>query len=117
MIKGIASGNYINVIGGSPSVTYIGNYSNQPGIGNLRYNPNTQNTEVWDGTTWMTMLSSYATVELNQEAQSLLDWARVKRAEEYELNKVIEQHPGVKDLKEKLDIMVALVQKQSKQGE
>ena len=117
MIKGITGGRYLNVVNGNPATTYIGNYSGQPGIGNMRYNPNTQNTEVWDGTAWISMATSFATVELNYEAQELLDWARQKRSEELTLKELMEKHPGVQDLEQKLDVMVALVTEQIKQGE
>ena len=117
MIKGITGGRYLNVINGNPATTYIGNYSSQPGIGNMRYNPNSQNIEVYDGNSWQIMSTSYATVELAHEAQDLLDWAREKRSEELALKELMEKHPAVHDLKQKLDVMVALVTEQIKQGE
>jgi hypothetical protein len=117
MIKGITGGRYLNVINGSPATTHIGNYSNQPGLGNVRYNPNSQNIEICDGNSWQIMNTSYATVELDYEARELLDWAREKRNEDLKLKELLEKHPAVRDLKEKLDVTVALVTEQAKQGE
>ena len=83
----------------------------------MRYNTQTNNLEVYDGVTWQVFQTTYATVGLSYEAESLLNWARDKRNEELEFKALIEKHPGVKDLKEKLDIMVTLVTEQAKQGE
>ena len=44
MIKSIHSSSpFLTVSGGNPGSTYIGNYSNAPGVGNMRYNPSNQN--------------------------------------------------------------------------
>jgi hypothetical protein len=117
MIRSIQhTGPFIQVSGGAGGTPYIG-YGTGPGIGNMRYNPNSHNMEVFDGNAWITMPSQYATVSLDHEAVGLLEWARAKRDEELQFKELLEQHPGVRDLKEKLDIMVALVTKQIKQGE
>jgi hypothetical protein len=118
MIKGITGqGAYMQVSGGSTMNPYIPNNIGAQGVGNMRYNTQNQNLEVYDGATWQVLQPTYATVGLSYEAESLLNWARDKRNEELEFKALIEKHPGVKDLKEKLDIMVALVTDQAKQGE
>ncbi len=84
MIKDItASGRYVQVVGGSAS-TYVNGYSGSQGVGNMRYNTSNQNMEVYDGSNWITLNMGYASVGLNGEAESLLDWARKKRDEETE---------------------------------
>ncbi len=35
--------------------------------------------QVYDGTSWITMNTSYATASLDQETQDLLSWARAQR--------------------------------------
>lgn len=97
MIKGItAIGRYITVSGGNPGSTYINSYNTGQGIGNMRFNTATQNTEVWDGNSWMVLQTSYASVQLDPEAILLLDWAKEKRAKEIVLENLAKEHPAVK---------------------
>ena len=97
MIKGInQGGRYITVTGGMPGSNYINNYSGAQGIGNMRFNTSSQNLEVWDGNNWMTLQTTYATVQLDNEAISLLDWAKEKRAEEWKIQELIKTNPAVK---------------------
>jgi hypothetical protein len=82
MIKNIiASGRYVQVSGGT-SGTYVNGYSGAQGLGNMRFNTSTQNMEVFDGSSWITLNMDHASIGLNGEAESLLDWARQKRDEE-----------------------------------
>lgn len=113
MIKSIMSyGKYITVTGGLPPTSnYVNNFSGAQGLGNVRFNTVSQALEIWDGNTWMLLASSYASVGLNQEAEELLDWAKRKRDQELHIEQLAAQHPGIRDLKEKLDIMLALVDK------
>jgi hypothetical protein len=85
MIKNLTAG---------PGVRIINNSSNWPSfyntaigtgntlVGQVRYNGSTQNMEVYDGASWLTMLGAYPQVELNDEVHSILDWAREKMSEE-----------------------------------
>ena len=99
MIKSIYSNTpFITVSGGNPGSTYIGNYSNSPGVGNMRYNPSNQNIEVYDGSTWIILSAQHANVNLSDEAVSLLEWARKKRNEELELERLAQTNPVIKDL-------------------
>jgi hypothetical protein len=98
MIKSLHSNSpFIQVSGGTPHNTYIG-HGNGPGVGNLRFNPNSNNIEVFDGSSWITMYSSSATIGLDNEAVSLLEWARKKRNEELELERLAETNATLKDL-------------------
>ena len=95
MIKGInSSGRYLTVSGGSPSSTYISPGS--VGSGMLRYNPNMNCIEVNDGNSWIQLQSSYATVELTADTESLLEWARLERTKQRVLAERIEQNPALK---------------------
>ena len=99
MIKSIHSSSpFLTVSGGNPGSTYIGNYSNSPGVGNMRYNPSNQNIEVYDGSTWIILSAHHATINLSDEAVSLLEWARKKRNEELEREQLAETSPAIKDL-------------------
>jgi hypothetical protein len=99
MIKSIHSSSpFLTVSGGNPGSTYIGNYSNAPGVGNMRYNPSSQNIEVYDGSTWIILSSQHSTINLSDEAVGLLQWARQKRDEELELARLAQTSPVIKDL-------------------
>ena len=99
MIKSLSTnGSFITVSGGNPGSTYIGNYSNAPGVGNMRYNPNNQNIEVFDGSTWIILSAHHANINLSDDAVSLLEWARKKRDEELTLQRLAESSPVIKDL-------------------
>jgi hypothetical protein len=118
MIKSItAQGVYMQVKEGSTMTPYIPTNIGAQGVGNMRYNTQNQNLEVYDGATWQIFQTTYATVGLSYEAESLLNWAQEKRNEELKYKELIDQHPGIRDLKEKLDIMIALVTEQVKQGD
>ena len=100
MIKSIHSNSpFITVSGGNPGSTYIGNYSNNaPGVGNMRYNPNSQNIEVYDGSTWIILSAHHANINLSDETVRLLEWARKKRDEELECDRLAQTSPIIKDL-------------------
>jgi hypothetical protein len=96
MIKNItASGRYIQVSGGNAS-NYVNGYSGAQGVGNMRYNTSTQNMEVFDGSNWIMLNMDYASVGLNGEAESLLDWARKKRDEELAWESLAKENQAVK---------------------
>jgi hypothetical protein len=98
MIKNLTSNSpFLTVSGGMPAGTYIAHGSG-PGVGNMRYNPNSQNIEVFDGNLWVIMQSNNAYISLDTEAVSLLEWARKKRNEEFELERLAESSPAIKDL-------------------
>ena len=100
MIKSIHSSSpFLTVSGGNPGSTYIGNYStNAPGVGNMRYNPNSQNIEVYDGSTWIILSAHHTNINLSDEAVSLLEWARNKRNEDLERERLAQTNPVIKDL-------------------
>jgi hypothetical protein len=103
MIKTISTSSpFITVSGGNPGSTYIGNYSNAAGVGNMRYNPNNQNIEVYDGSTWIILSAHHANISLSDETVRLLEWAKKKMLEEAERNKLAETNPAIKDLMEQI---------------
>jgi len=101
MIKGIAPmGKYTVVSGGNTSVPYVNQNINNPMQGMIRINGT--DTQVFDGTTWMTMNTSYASVGLSPDAEALLDWAKKKRSEEIEIDLLAAANPTIKDLLEQI---------------
>ena len=104
MIKSIVpNGRYIQVTN-STSSTYVNGYSGLQGVGNMRYNTTNQSTEVFDGNNWITISMSIPSVGLTQEAETLLDWARQKKNEEMELERLAKTNPTIKDLVEQVKI-------------
>jgi hypothetical protein len=95
MIKGInSSGKYLTVTGGTSSNPYISPGS--VGAGMMRYNPNMNCIEVNDGNSWKTLEMSYATVDLNADAESLLQWAREQRDKQWVRESKMKSNPALK---------------------
>lgn len=109
-----------NLSSSSPSLTvlplspvYV--YGNGLSAGEMRWNPNTQNIEVYDGNSWV-MVSQTATVSLTWEAEEAIRWARDKMTEEKILKERMAKHPGLKDAYEKFKIMDILTIEEEKVG-
>lgn len=94
MIKGINGSKYITVSGGSPTPTYIS--PGAVGSGMLRYNGNMNCIEVNDGNIWKQMDMSYAQVQLDPEAESILNWAKQERDRQRLREKRIQENPALK---------------------
>lgn len=94
MIKSITGGRYIIVNGGTTSTTYIGPGS--VGSGMMRYNGNTNCIEVNDGNAWKQMDMSYAQIQLDPEAESILNWACQERDRQRLREKRIQENPALK---------------------
>ena len=100
MIKSIMGSRGVIVTNGIPGSTYVN--MNNPSAGLMRYNGHSNNTEIYDGMTWLPMQSSHASVELDAETLSLIDWTRKKRNEEYELERLAKDNVAIKDLVEQI---------------
>lgn len=87
----------LQVTGGTVS-NYINGYSGAQCVGNMRYNTTSQKTEVFDGNNWISLNMGTVNIGLSDEVESLLDWARKKRNEESELERLAETNPTIKDL-------------------
>lgn len=112
MIRGITAGPGIYIANGSFSTPYVD--MNRPSAGIVRYNGT--NLEVYDGSGWLTMTSSYPQVELESSTQSVLNWARTKMAEEARIQELAAKHPTVADAleavkraEEQVKVVAALV--------
>lgn len=109
MIKNLnAMGKYIEVTGGQTMYTHFS--PGGQGAGMLRWNTNTNNLEVNDGVSWRTIEASPAFVGLTSDARDAIDWALAKKQQEEKLERLCQEHQGIRDLKEKLEIMIKLVQ-------
>lgn len=104
MIKGLMGGQGIVVNGGNTSLPYVnmssGSMSN-PMQGMMRINGS--DIQVFDGSSWITLSSSYATVELNGEVQSIIQWAREERNKQLERTKLIKDNPALQKALEAIE--------------
>jgi len=93
MIKGIMGNKGVTVSGGDVSTPYINNNSSNPIQGMIRLWGN--DFQVFDGSMWVQLASSYATVSLDQDTQDLLTWARTQRTLERNRAVLIELNPAL----------------------
>jgi hypothetical protein len=94
MIKGLQGIGGLTVQGGNVSLPYIGPNINNPIQGMMRVN-NTD-LEVFNGTGWQSLPSSYATVGLDQDTLDIVQWARKKRDEESAWESLAKDNQAVK---------------------
>ena len=85
----------------------------------MRFNTVNQGIEVYDGNSWMPLQMGNVNVGLNAEAESLLDWARHKRQEEFDLEVLASTNPTIRDLlntvkqkQEQISIVRTLIKKE-----
>ncbi len=107
MIKGIMAGTGLTVSGGSTSYPYIPTNDSNPIQGMIRIR--NQDTQVFDGSSWQTVYGSIANVELTPEVQSIIDWARRKKAEEQQLDELCKKYPGLGKARDNFETFKRLV--------
>ena len=95
MIKGLMGNQGVVVSGGNTSLPYVGPNANNPMTGMLRIN-NTD-IEVFNGSSWQQLSTSYATVSLDQDTQDLLQWARTQRQLEMNRATLIKNNPALEN--------------------
>jgi len=96
MIKGITGTSGVTISGGYTTLPYITPSVNNPMQGMVRVN--NSELEVFNGMSWQILNTSYATVSLDPDAQTVIEWARQKRDEERERERLAETNPAIKDL-------------------
>ena len=116
------SGRYVMVSNGGSSHNYVNN-SGYMGVGQLQYNTNTQQFEVYNGISWQKLNTSTAHVGLSQEAEQILDWAKNKMREEEELERLAKENVAIRDLvnqinekKDQIKMVHILTKKESEQS-
>jgi len=80
MIKGLQGISGITVSGGNTALPYVGPNIQNPMTGMMRINGTEM--EVFNGSSWQILSTSYATVGLDQDVLDLVQWARKRRDEE-----------------------------------
>ena len=101
MIKGLMGGQGINVQGGNTSVPYVNQNNSNPMQGMIRVWGS--DMQVFDGAAWVTMSTSYATVELTGESQTLLSWAREERDRQTKREALIKDNPALQKALEAIE--------------
>lgn len=113
MIKGIISSSpYISVSGINPPYISMGT----PSSGMIRYNGNSSNIEVYDGSYWQA-ISNFQSLELTPKANEILDWAFKKMEEEKAIIELAKKNPTVnaalnefKHAEDRLKVVIGLCQ-------
>jgi hypothetical protein len=103
MIDYVIGGEYLNVTSNKGAQPYINKTSGLPMTGAMSYDPSTQQMKVYDGSNWLTIGGGQATVNLSPNAISILKWAENKMQEEYELQRLAESNPTIKDLVDQMN--------------
>lgn len=88
-----SSSRYVTAYGGSTSLPYVPSNANNPIQGMIRVH--NQDMQVFDGSSWVTMTQSVASVGLTPEIESLLDWVRSKQRQEIELLELASKNQAV----------------------
>lgn len=100
MIKNITTGAGLQVNNNYSSWPSFYNTVSSTGnnlVGQLRYNGSSQNMEVYDGNSWLTMTGAYPTIELAPQVQAVVNWAQIKMAQESRIQELAAKHPAVAD--------------------
>ena len=107
MIEQISTSPFMTVSDyGKPYVANGGQSS-----GELRRNTSTTQVEAFNGSTWIP-IGQHVSVGLSSDGLEVMHWAQKKMREEQRIEDLMSEHPGIRDLKEKLDLMIALTTKE-----
>jgi hypothetical protein len=113
MIKGLQGISGVTVSAGNTALPYVGPNISNPMTGMMRINGTEM--EVFNGSSWLMLSTSYATVGLDQDVLDIVQWARKKRDQELEYERMAKEHPAVqhainaiKRAEEQLDLVVKL---------
>jgi hypothetical protein len=101
MIKGLTGTCGVTVSAGNTALPYVGPNSSNPMTGMIRIH-NTE-LEVFNGSSWQMIPSSYATVSMDQDVLDIVHWARKKRDEENEWYKLATTNESVRIALEQLE--------------
>lgn len=76
--------------------------------GQMRYNLDLNRMEIFDGTAWQSYEFNL-NISLDTDTIDVINWARAQRDEQKRMQELCKKYPGIADVKEKLDLMIALV--------
>ena len=95
MIKGLMGTTGVTVSGGNTSLPYINQNPSNPIQGMIRINGT--DLEVFNGSNWQQLPSSYATVSLDQDVLDIVQWARTQRQLELNRATLIANNPALEN--------------------
>jgi hypothetical protein len=93
MIKGLTGSQGVVVNGGNTSVPYVNMNNTNPMQGMIRIWGS--DMQVFDGANWTNMTTSYATVELDGNTQSLLKWCEAQRTMSMKRMEAVQKNPAL----------------------
>jgi hypothetical protein len=115
MIKGLMGTCGVTVSAGNTTVPYINQNVSNPMQGMIRVWGS--DMQVFDGTAWMNLSTSYATVTLDQDILDIIQWARTQRTLEMNRATLVKNNPAlekayeaVKRAEENFDILSKFVE-------
>ena len=111
MIQGLSAGHGIHINNGYFGGPYID--QTRYDAGRLRMIGNTM--EVYNGSSWCPVTNGTTHVELSGEVLEVIEWAKKKRSDEARLEKLAAEVPAVADLKQRLEMMIALTRDYSEE--
>jgi hypothetical protein len=94
MIKGLMGTCGVTVSAGNTTVPYINQNHSNPMQGMIRVWGS--DMQVFDGSAWMNLSTSYATVTLDQDILDIIQWARKARDEEMAWQSLAKDNKAVK---------------------
>ena len=101
MIKGLMGKAGISVSGGDTALPYVPMNHENPIQGMIRVWGT--DLQVFNGSNWTVMPSSYATATLDNYTLDMMDWVRKKMLEEKVLEALSDDNPAVKLAKENVN--------------
>jgi len=101
MIKGLTGTSGVTVSAGNTALPYVGPNTSNPMTGMMRINGTEM--EVFNGSSWQMLSTSYATVGLDQDVLDIVQWARKKRDEENAWYKLATTNESVRIALEQLE--------------
>ena len=101
MIKGLTGALGVTIAGGSTTMPYVPQNSSNPIQGMIRVN--NQDLEVFTGSSWQIMSTSYASVGLDQDVLDVIQWARKQRDKQLDRERRIQNNTALKKAYEAIE--------------
>ena len=101
MIKGLMGEKGIVVGSGNTNVPYVDQNHSNPMQGMIRIWGT--DMQVFDGSAWMNLSTSYATVTLDQDILDIIQWARTQRQLELNRATLIKNNPALQKAHEAIE--------------
>ena len=86
-------------------------YINESGV--VRWNHNSRQFEVIGQNNWIPLNEGMTSIGLDAISRSILEGLQEWHSEQQRIKELCEKYPGLKDVKEKYEVMLALVQQEN----